>query len=189
MVERVNGILKKVLNKVAKNSRRDWKQKLPAVLMALRSAKHTALGVSPYHLLFGRESRTPVAALRQTMTEEEPLPLDILSYLDKLYKELEEMEQLVEQQDSKAKQDSKRWYDKRAKDDPLEEGDQVLCLLPTGEGGLTSKWEGPCTVIKVLGPVTYLIDKPTAGKQGRKVHRNALKRFICQVTLSPCHSG
>lgn len=59
-----------------------------------------------------------------------------------------------------------------------------MCLLPTGEGGLTSKWEGPYTVTKVLGPVTYLIDKPTAGKQGRRVHRNALKRFICQVTLA-----
>jgi len=42
---------------------------LPATLMALQTAKHTALGVSPYHLLFGRDARTPTVALRQMMTE------------------------------------------------------------------------------------------------------------------------
>jgi len=184
MVERVNGVLKKLLDKTAKNSRKNWKEQLPAVLMALRNAKHTALGVSPYHLLFGRDTRTPVAVLKQTLTEEEPLAPNILTHLNDLYEELEKMEKLVLEQDTKAKDNSKRWYDKGAQEDPLEVGDQVLCLLPTGECGLTSKWEGPCSVSKVLGPLTYLIDKPTPGKKGRKVHRNALKRYIFQVTLA-----
>ena len=57
-------------------------------------------------------------------------------------------------------------------------------MLPAGESGLTTKWEGPYVVKKVLGPLTYLIDKPTKGKEGRRVHRNHLKRYIHHVTLA-----
>ena len=185
MVERANGIIKKVLDKIAAGkSKTRWKELLPAMLMAVRTAKHTALGVSPYHLLFGREARTPVAALRQTMTDSQPLDSDILTYLDTLYKELADMEELVQERDTKAKANSKAWYDKGAVEDPLQVGDQVLCMLPTGDSGLTAKWEGPYTVTEVLGPLTYLIDKPTNGRRGRRVHRNALKRFVCHVSLA-----
>jgi len=182
MVERVNGVVKKVLDKIATGkSKTQWKELLPAMLMALRTAKHTALGVSPYHLLFGRDARTPVAALRDTLTDKRPLNQDILTYLESLYEELTTMEKLVDERDTKAKQQSKTWYDKNAVEDPLEQDDQVLCMLPVGENGLTAKWEGPYKVLKVLGPLTYLIDKPTQGRKGRKVHRNALKRFVCHV--------
>ena len=73
------------------------------------------------------------------------------------------------------------WFDRGAVEDPLRVDDQVLCMLPMGESGLTAKWEGPYTVIEVLGPLSYLIDKPT---NGRRVHRNALKRFVCHVPLA-----
>lgn len=94
------------------------------------------------------------------------------------------MEKLVMQRDTKAKAASKKWFDKGAVEDPLEIDDQVLCMLPTGESGLTAKWEGPYKVIEVLGPLSYLIDKPTNGKKGRRVHRNALKRFVYHVSLA-----
>jgi len=71
------------------------------------------------------------------------------------------------ERDTKAKDRSKVWYDRKAVEDPLEVDDQVLYMLPTGEGGLTAKWEGPYNVIEVLGPLTYFIDKPTNGKRGR----------------------
>jgi len=64
MVERFHGVLKKVMDKIAKgNSKTQWKELLPSVLMALRTAKHTALGVSPYHLLFGRSSSSTFLSL------------------------------------------------------------------------------------------------------------------------------
>lgn len=44
MVERVN----KVLDKIGKGkAKTEWKQLIPAMLMAIKNAKHTALGVSP----------------------------------------------------------------------------------------------------------------------------------------------
>ena len=138
--------------------------------MALRNVPHSALGVCPYHLLLGREARTPDA--------------DILTYLTKLYEDLEEMEQIVEQRDAKAKERSKSYYDKSAAEDPLQVDDEVLCMLPTGESGLTAKWEGPYKVLEVLGPLTYLINKPTKGRKGRRVHRNALKRYMYHVSLA-----
>lgn len=182
MVERLNGVLKKTMDKIAGGkSGKEWKQYLPAVLMALRNTPHTALGVNPYHLMFGREARSPVAALRATLTEQHPLPLDVLTYLENLYKEMEEMERVVQREDKKNKDASKTYYDQRAKEDPLEVGDEVLCMLPAGESGLTAKWEGPYQVLDVLGPLTYLIDKPT---RGRKSHRNHLKRYIYHINLA-----
>ena len=119
MVERLNGVLKKTMDKIAGGkSGKEWKQYLPAVLMALRNTPHTALGVSPYHLMFGRGARSPVAALRATLMEQHPLPLDILTYLESLYKEMEEMEKVVQREDKKSKDASKG-----AREDPLEVGD------------------------------------------------------------------
>ena len=85
------------------------------------------------------------------------------------------MEKLVQEKDAKAKESSKKYYDYGR---PLQVDDEVLCMLPTGESGLTAKWEGPYKVVEVLGPLTYLINKPTYGRKGRRVHRNALKRFV-----------
>jgi len=97
---------------------------------------------------------------------------------------MDDMEALVTERDSKAKAKSKTWYDRGMMEDPLEVGDAVLCMLPVGDGGLTAKWEGPYKVLEVLGPVTYLINKPTHGRKGRRVHRNALKRYIFHVALA-----
>ena len=71
------------------------------------------------------------------------------------------MEKLVQEKDAKAKESSKKYYDHGAVEDPLQVDDEVLCMLPTGESGLTAKWEGPYKVVEVLGPLTYLINKPT----------------------------
>lgn len=39
-------------------------------------------------------------------------------------------------------------------------GDQVLALLPTTSGKLSSQWQGPYSVIGQISPVTYQIDMP-----------------------------
>ena len=72
----------------------------------------------------------------------------------------------MRREDQKSKDISKAYYDKGAKQDQLEEEDEVICMLPAGDSGLTAKWEGSYMVKKDL------INKPTKGKEGRRVHRS-----------------
>ena len=139
-----------------------WKE-LPSVLKSIRTAKHTTLGVSPYHSLFGRDARTPVTALRQTTS---------------LW---------TKTSSPTCKSSTRRWLTWRIR--PSKPVSQGSCGRSTGcewPGTLhaTYWWwwpgEGPYKVLEVLGPLTYPIDISLHFMEGR-VHRNALKRFVSYV--------
>ena len=69
MVERCNRTLKDVLSKVITSNQDDWDKWLPHVLLAYRTAVHSATGITPHGMLFGREARIPIDSL----VEEAPL--------------------------------------------------------------------------------------------------------------------
>ena len=179
-LERAHSTMKKILDKLG-CSKRNWDLYLPATLMAMRTAPHSALGVSPYSLLFGREARTPISAFREQLTQKHKAPQNVLDYLHELYTRLEESQALVEERDAQAKKKSKEAYDRGKKNDPLKIGDLVMMLTPKGEDSLTCHWDGPYPVKRVLGERTYLIDAPYKGRRGRRCHRDLLKRFFAQV--------
>ena len=181
MLERSHQVLKKTLDKLG-CTKKNWDDYLAPTLMALRTAPHAALGVTPFELMFGREARTPIAALREEMEGEQKTPRSVVEYMQDLYQRMEESQELVEREDSKAKEKSKTYYDKRKKSDPLKEGEFVLMMTPKGEESLTCQWQGPYKILRRLGDTTYLVDAPYKnGKRGRKCHRNLLKRYFLQV--------
>ncbi|XP_074283441.1 uncharacterized protein LOC141607990 [Silene latifolia] len=49
-----NRQIKAILEKVTNKNRKDWSQKLPYVLWALRTAYKTPLGTTPYKLVYGK---------------------------------------------------------------------------------------------------------------------------------------
>ena len=53
MLERSHQVLKKTVDKLGATVK-NWDEYLPQTLMALRTAPHAALGMTPFHLLFGR---------------------------------------------------------------------------------------------------------------------------------------
>ncbi|GFO22258.1 pro-pol polyprotein [Plakobranchus ocellatus] len=57
MVERLNGSLKRMLNKLVEEKPDDWDKLLPAVLFAYREVPNTSTGYAPFKLMFGREVR------------------------------------------------------------------------------------------------------------------------------------
>ncbi len=58
----------------------------------------------------------------------------------------------------------KVWYDRHAHKRELKTGQKVLVLLPTGLSKLMAKWQGPYTVTRKVGPVTYEIFCPDKHK-------------------------
>ena len=157
MLERSHQVLKKTLDKLGA-SQTNWDEYL---LLALRTAPHAALGISPYHLLFGRDARTPVSELRQRMEELEPAPKRVVEYISQLYKELETCQALVEKKDAEAKEKSKAYYDRDKKEDQLKPGELVLMMVPKGVDSLTCQWVGPFKVVKQLSTTTYLTKRST----------------------------
>ncbi len=64
-------------------------------------------------------------------------------------------ERLVAENLQSAQEDQKRWYDKKARPQEFNSGEQVLVLLPTDTKKLFARWQG---VIKKIGKVNYQIE-------------------------------
>lgn len=54
------------------DEQKEWDQSLPKVLMALRASSHKTTGYSPSMLMFGRELRLPIDAMRDEPPSEQP---------------------------------------------------------------------------------------------------------------------
>lgn len=183
MLERFHATLKRMLGKKA-DAEKNWDLFLPYVLFAYRTTVHSSTGFSPYQLLYGREARGPEAVLREAWTGEEHLPVKTAEYLWDVQKRLELGQLLMTKNDEKAKEKRKKLYDRRADDDPLIEGEEVLVRLPAEPKGIAEQWRGPFRILEKTSPVTYRISAPLRGVPGRNFHRNSLKRFVREVAAT-----
>ena len=67
LAESTNKTLCTALTKVLSNSRSDWAEKLHSILWAYRIAYKTAIGVTPFELVFGLNAITPLDYLVPTL--------------------------------------------------------------------------------------------------------------------------
>lgn len=178
MVERFNRTLAQQLAKYCAADQEDWDVRLPAMLMAYRSAVHEATDYTPARLMFGRELRLPVD-LATGRPPDVGLPTVTSGFAAALQEHLAEVHHQVRGKLRVAGQAMKDNYDRRMRDVKYAVGDRVWLHNPRRKRGLSPKlqspWEGPYTVIAVLSAVTYRI------KRGRKrssvVHVDRLWRY------------
>ena len=67
LAERTNKTLCTTLTKVVSKSRSDWAEKLHSVLWAYQITYKTAIGVTPFELVFGLNAITPLDYLVPTL--------------------------------------------------------------------------------------------------------------------------
>ncbi|MCO5559447.1 hypothetical protein L7F22_013047 [Adiantum nelumboides] len=60
LVEKVNGMICKIITKQSNNKPKDWDQHLNATLWAYMTSFKTTLGYTPYQLVFGNEAILPI---------------------------------------------------------------------------------------------------------------------------------
>ena len=145
LVERFNGTLEAMLKKVVRHNQKDWDDCLPCLLFAYCEVPQESTGFSPFELLYGRRVRGPLDILKETWTgytaEEAQTPVVI--YVLEMRDRLEEMSDLVQKGLGEAQQRQKALYDRAAKEQTFEVGDQVLV-----HNRLKLEWVNPYKIVK-----------------------------------------
>ena len=160
MIERWHRTLNSMLGKVVTEGQRDWHEKLPYVMAAYRATEHSRTGFSPNYLFLGREARAPVDLTLTTEVIEEQCPAE---YVVRQRKLLQEAYDYVREFSGKMAMQQKRRYDMRVREKKFGVGDWVWYLYPRRRVGRSPKWAsaytGPYLVVRVLGSLTYQIQR------------------------------
>ena len=175
LVERFNGTLKTMLRKFVEEHPNEWDKLLPYLLFAYREVPQESTGFSPFELLFGHHVRGPLDVMKESWEEREYVGEDVLTYIMNMRERLATMSELAHENLEKAQEKQKRWYDKKARNRELEEGQQVLVLLPSNQKKIHAAWQGPYKITKKVGTVDYEVDMHDKKKRRRIFHINMLK--------------
>ncbi|XP_063586494.1 uncharacterized protein LOC134763893 [Penaeus indicus] len=183
-VERFHAVLKSMLKKLCGERPHDWDRYIPSVLFAYREVPNDTLKFSPFELLYGRKVRGPLSILHDLWTRDD-LNDEIKStyqYVLDLRSRLEESAQLASSHADVSGKMYKAYFDRSAKVRKLNEGDEVLVLLPTSHNKLTMQWKGPYSVVrKHDNGVDYEVKINT---KKRLYHLNMLKKYVRRDDVS-----
>lgn len=183
LVERFNRSLLQLLRTYVEQES-EWEEHLPLALYAYRTAVHTATGVSPYVLMFGRQPKMAVFEL--------PRAFDSTTYQFHLRTKLATLKDMVESNLVSSAADQKKFYDRKSCVRSFQVGDNVWLSLPRA-GKLDPKWEGNWKVVSVKNPVNVEISD---GTRIKIVHINRLqhrvqptntKDSVCDETTQSWH--
>ncbi len=83
----------------------------------------------------------------------------------------------VQENLEKAQKAQKLWYDQCARHREYQPGQNVLLFLPSSANKLLAKWQGPYSILRKMGPVTYEIHHPDKGKKSQVYHVNLIKEW------------
>jgi hypothetical protein len=164
-VEKANGLIlagiKPRLVEPLERSAGCWVKELPSVLWSLRTTPNCSVGFTPFFLVYGAEAVLP--------TDIEFDVSRVVQYMEKQAKEAREdgidlLEEAREQALARSalyQQQLQRYHSRKIRPLAFHEGDLVLRLVQNTKGmhKLSSPWEGPFIVSRVLGNgAYYLID-------------------------------
>ncbi|CAC5388229.1 unnamed protein product [Mytilus coruscus] len=154
LCEKFNGVLKKMLKSYARLKPQTWDEYIPYLLFAYREVPNESTGFSPFELFYGRHIRGPLAVLKEEW-EEPSACQNCIELFVKTRQNMRKMAEYATENDKKAKQRQKLYYDRKSKNRKLEVGQKVLILLPTHTSKLLASWKGPFVVTDKVSPVDY----------------------------------
>ncbi len=136
-----------MLSKLCEHDLQGWDDHLPYLMCAYRSTVQDSTGCSPNAMVYGREITLPVDLMYTTLPNQDySCPVEYVEW--------------VRENLHKAALRQKTYYDQRAQTRHYNLGDWVLRLYPPlAQDKLNYQYVGPYLIVKILGPVNYLIQK------------------------------
>lgn len=181
-VERQHQTIINFLAKYISENQKDWDKWIPMFLLAYRSSKHEATGLTPAELYYARDLRLPLDLLQGNPPElPEQQSHSVGYYVGNLRERLREIHAKVRKKMLLRSSKVKTWYDRGARQISFKEGQKVWLFNPQRRKGkapkLQSNWEGPYTIVKKLSDVVFCIRK-TLRHRKKVVHADRLAPFI-----------
>jgi hypothetical protein len=175
-VERFHRTMHSLLAKVISEHQRDWDSYLAYITFCYNTSLHQSTGYTPYFLMHGTEARWNMDLLLDNQVTGRTCN----EHAADLVNRLEEAYRLIREQLGTAAVYSKRWYDKKVKQQSFEVGETVRILDQRGYAKRTPKWQLPYRqvgkVLRKLNDVTYVVSAP--GWRGNRIlHVDKLRKI------------
>ena len=152
-VKSTNKILKAVLTKVVRCSKLDWELKLHSAIWAYRVAYKTAIGTTPFNMVYGLETILPMEFLIPTLRVAKELTWtrhELSTRLDEL-KTLDETRLAAVVGMYTLKRRQKKFHDSHIINKEFKLGDLVLVYtLKQFQAKFTKRGRGPCVISRLL---------------------------------------
>ena len=173
-VERFNQTLIGMLKKMSQSQKSKWHEHLKTVTHAYNSSWNSAIGYSPYYLMFGRHPRLPIDLVFGTEKAKEETNYPI--YVQNMKKQLCRAYETAKNRSDGIKGESKARYDSKARGEGLQPSALVLVRKNVRTNKLDNYWEDELHEIieqpNSSIPV-YKVKGKTTGKL-KTLHRNQL---------------
>lgn len=177
--ERFNRTLMNMLGTLQPHLKPRWHEHVDAMTHAYNCSQHDSTGYSPYYLMFGRHPRLPVDLMFGSSTTDQPC--EYSDYVQTLHDSLKQAYALANQTSQHAKEQQKKYYDRKARSEDFDTGDRVLVKVCHVEGRrkLGDRWESrPYVVVKKQSNLPVYVVRPESGGPERVVHRNLLTQCM-----------
>ena len=129
VVERMHGTLGAMLTK-AHSQGLDWTKQLPVALFALCQAPHRDTRLTPYELVSGRLTRTPLDVIYQGWRDKEDRIFNVSKWTEDLCDRLDVLRDIAHERLSRTSKVRKSAYDRGKVERSLNEGDLVFAEIP-----------------------------------------------------------
>ena len=175
--------VKRILEKTVSSSRKDWSQKLDEALWAYRTAFKAPIGLTPFHLIYGKTCHLPVEIEHKALWALKFLNFDqdLAGEQRKVQiHELEEMRNAAYHSSTLYKEKVKGYHDKKIRHKTFEVGQLVLLFnsrLKLFPGKLKSKWSGPF-VVKEVKDFGAVVIEDLQKKESWTVNGQRLKIYL-----------
>ncbi len=172
--ERFNRTMIKYLKAILDNNTLDWEPYLAPLMLSYNTQVHKSTLESPFFLTYMHEPNMP------HFDFDKPKPLYNESWASERFKILQETYSMVKENNSEARSQQKKYFDKKTKEKKFEVGDKVLVEFNNIPIGINKKfwknWKGVFTVSKVTSP-TNLEVRLTPLTKPIKVNINRVRHF------------
>ena len=179
LVERFNATLAQSLSMYVSKNQRDWDSFVPSVLFAYRTSISETTRETPFYLLYGREPRLP---LDVSLLAPQERSSAVGEHRARIVEAIERSQRLARENNQRAQQKMKFYYDKRSRDVSFAIGERVWVYTPKTKEGLSKKllhnWHGPFRIVERLSPVHFKLRTCTNRPVQATVHANRMKPYF-----------